>query len=42
MSNARAGGQQRKMATGDIKGAVASLQRALKHIRYPGAVDEVG
>jgi hypothetical protein len=30
------------MATGDIKGNIAGLQRLLRGIRYPGAVDEVG
>ena len=30
------------MATGDIKGNIASLQRLLKHIKYPSTLDEVG
>lgn len=30
------------MATGDIKGNIAQLERALRHLKYPAAVDEVG
>eukprot|EP00775_Hariotina_reticulata_P002138 gene2138-2457_t len=30
------------MATGDIRGNICALERCLKHLKYPSAVDEVG
>jgi len=30
------------MATGDIKGNIALLERLLRHLKYPAAVDDVG
>lgn len=30
------------MSTGDLAGNLATLQRLLRHIKYPGVVDEVG
>ncbi len=30
------------MATGDIAGNIANLARVLKHVKYTGAIDEVG
>lgn len=30
------------MATGDIRGNIAQLQRLLRHIKYPDVADEVG
>lgn len=30
------------MATGDIKGNIAQLERSLRSLKYPAAVDDVG
>jgi hypothetical protein len=30
------------MATGDIKGNIAQLERSLRALKYPAAVDDVG
>lgn len=30
------------MATGDLRGNIAQLERSLRHLKYPAAVDEVG